>query len=117
MNRTITIKGIEYEVLNNPNNFNLEVDKNTLVVMKGFTPSERNITIVTFELEKTDLETIIEVLYKIGIVLEETMQTAFDMWREKNPRKTYEQFITELKRIYLNIKKMQKPENPIRGIS
>lgn len=111
MNRTITIKGIEYEILKNPNNFNLDITGNILSVMKGFTPLERTDTLITFDLEKTDPEILLESLYSIGILLEESMQTAFNMWLEKNQGKTWEEFMSQLKRIYLNTTKLKRLTN------
>lgn len=111
LNRTITIKGIEYEILKNPNNFNLDITGNILSVMKGFTPLERTDALITFDLEKTDPEILLESLYSIGILLEESMRTAFNMWLEKNPGKTWEEFISQLKRIYLNTVKLKNSTN------
>lgn len=111
MKRTIMIKGIEYEILKNPNNFNLDVTGNILSITKEFAPSERIDALITFDLERTESEILLDSLYNIGILLEESMQTAFNLWLEKNPQKTYEEFMSQLKRVYLNTIKLKRLTN------
>lgn len=91
----IVMRGKEYKIISNENQYDLEVDGNTLLLKRG------EQAYITLDLDKVCLGTKLEILKNVGVVLEEAtgeQPDIFEMWTEANPGKTFDEFVREIKR-------------------
>lgn len=91
----IVMRGKEYKITSNENQYDLEVNENTLLLKRG------EQTYITLDLDKVCLGTKLEILKNVGVVLEEAtgeQPDIFEMWTETNPGKTFDEFVREVKR-------------------
>ncbi|MGL5592990.1 MAG: hypothetical protein ACRDDH_03510 [Cetobacterium sp.] len=107
----IVMRGKEYKITSNENQYDLEVDRNTLLLKRG------EQAYITLDLDKVCLGTKLEILKNVGIVLESTtgeQADIFEMWTEINPGKTFDEFAVEVKRTLW--KHSERKEIPMVGI-
>ncbi|MGL4452342.1 MAG: hypothetical protein ACRCTZ_14275 [Sarcina sp.] len=93
MEKIIIMGYKEYEIVSNENDYDLRVDKNTLFLNKG------EETYITIDLDKVCLGTKLAILSNVGITLKEITRkkNLFGIWLERNPGKTWNEFLIELK--------------------
>lgn len=107
----IVMRGKEYKITSNENQYDLEVNGNTLLLKRG------EQAYITLDLDKVCLGTKLEILKNVGIVLERTtgeQADIFEMWTEVNPGKTFDEFAVEIKRTLW--KHSERKEIPVVGI-
>lgn len=107
----IVMRGKEYKITSNENQYDLEVNGNTLLLKRG------EQAYITLDLDKVCLGTKLEILKNVGIVLESTtgeQADIFEMWTEVNPGKTFDEFAVEVKRTLW--KHSERKEIPLVGI-
>ncbi|MGL5613825.1 hypothetical protein [Cetobacterium sp.] len=91
----IVMRDKEYKITSNENQYDFEVNGNTLLLKRG------EQVYITLDLDKVCLGTKLEILKNVGIVLESTtgeQADIFEMWTEVNPGKTFDEFAVEIKR-------------------
>lgn len=90
----IIMRGKEYKVTSNENQYDLEINENTLLLKRG------EEVYITLDLDKVCLGTKLEILKNVGVVLEEVtgeQVDVFEMWSEMNPGKTFDDFTAILR--------------------
>ncbi|MGL4866209.1 hypothetical protein [Cetobacterium sp.] len=85
----IVIKGKEYKIISNKNNYELKVDENNLILKRGEKP------FFVLDLQDVDFPTTYDILSCMDIRVEliEALDL-YDMWLERNPGKNCLDFIS-----------------------
>ncbi|MBC2855465.1 hypothetical protein H3N56_03015 [Cetobacterium sp. 2A] len=95
----IVMRGKKYKIVSNENQYELKTIGNALLLKRG------NEVYITLDLDKVCLGTKLAILENVGVVLEEIpkeTEDIFDMWLEKNPGKTFDEFTDEVIRTISN---------------
>ena len=101
----IVMRGKEYKITSNENQYDLEVNGNTLLLKRG------EEVYITLDIDKVCLGTKLEILKNVGIILERTtgeQADIFEMWTEINPKKTFDDFVVDAKKTLKKHSKRQE---------